>query len=747
MKENHLKAAAEAVATQMTDAESLLKDAVSKVDAKVLLSSYAMYRMIGMADDSATEHGRPVVAAIELAAYLLMPHFGNTDVYDSESIQKGIDAIASYQKLFSLSEALGAAHEEEPHEVNSLNLHLRLHAGMVRGSAYPGQVERRLKQIFGPFEADLVSLTAIGPLNSTSIAKAFASQAEDNLNGNKDKIADLLESYAERIGNDPAQREQTRIEFQNFIAAMGHTWVPTFDQISSRLGGLDRNEWDVFRSIFGLSPETLPEVARVVDLQDRPVIFLDPERAFASHGVALFDAVFSYFDSLARSNVSLRERYARQVSGWMEKETANYLKRLFPKGNVVANACYPDPDHPGGETEADVVVVWGPFLIVAESKGRKIDRDAFRGGEHKLKNAISKNIEDAFSQTQRLVRALEANTTMTLKEKDTNRKVVVNANDVRRVMPISVTLQHLAGIPTQLAVTQRLGLFKGGAYPWSVSIDDLDVITRFAGTPDVFLHYIERRIAHQKLDVGLRGDELDIFDHYLDNRLHPDVYENRKEIREGPERRFIAFHGGEERFEPFYVAEWYGTNPPTDAIGLDVPDEVGAVLDELRNREDYGARWIAFALLGLNNSTLTKLASALRELGTREADGDRILRITVREGSVVVNVLAHRGLSEKEFFQHVTIRGRMEHYRAKAGTTVSIGINQNSGKVFEVAQWLEGEWEYEEELEKMLKTDRDRPRNMILSSSSTKPGRNDLCPCGSGLKFKRCCMGRIGFSR
>jgi hypothetical protein len=26
--------------------------------------------------------------------------------------------------------------------------------------------------------------------------------------------------------------------------------------------------------------------------------------------------------------------------------------------------------------------------------------------------------------------------------------------------------------------------------------------------------------------------------------------------------------------------------------------------------------------------------------------------------------------------------------------------------------------------------------------SSPKIGRNDLCPCGSGLKFKRCCIGR-----
>ena len=116
-------------------------------------------------------------------------------------------------------------------------------------------------------------------------------------------------------------------------------------------------------------------------------------------------------------------------------------------------------------------------------------------------------------------------------------------------MPISVTLQNLSGIATQLAVTQRLGLFKGNAFPWSVSIDDLDVITRFSGSPDAFLHYIERRTAHQNITVGLHGDELDIFGQYLDNRLHPSLYEGRKQIAEhtaGP--NMIAFNGGDEAF-------------------------------------------------------------------------------------------------------------------------------------------------------------------------------------------------------
>ncbi|MCB1130030.1 MAG: SEC-C domain-containing protein [Verrucomicrobiae bacterium] len=730
---------------ELAKAETKLLAALQKVDARALLTSYTMYRMVGMAKESTADHGRPAPAAVELAAFLLMPHFGEPKAFDGESIQAGIDALTEYLKCYSFCEVFSKNDDPADAETNSLHLHLRLHSGVVRGTAYPGQVEWRITRVFSPFEADLSALAGIGPTRSVEIAKALLGQMEDNIEDVRVKARTMIASKEKEYRSHPEQRDRIGREMQKFITKMGCSWVPTFHELAVRLKQLEKPEWEAFCRLFGLTPDSLPMIRRVMDVQDRPVIFLDADTAFAAHGVVVFDAIFNHFDSLARSHAPLRDSYGRQVSRWMEEETANYFRRIFPAENIIANACYPDPDQPGGEAEADLLVQWGPFLILAESKGRVVDQEAFRTGGRQLKNAIAKNIEDGFTQTQRFVRALEASGSLTVKEKATNRTIKVDRSDLRRIMPISVTLQHLAGIPTQLAVTKRLGLFKGDAFPWSVCMDDLDVITRFSGSADVFLHYLERRIAHQKLELGIKGDELEIFGQYLDNRLHPDVYENRKELRTGQENKVIAFTGGDERFEPVYVAEWYGTEPPEEPIELDVPDEVRAVLNELRDRSDYGARWIAFALLGLNNSTLVKLASALRELGSRNAVGERMLRITVREGSVVLNIMAHQGLTEREFFQNVTARARIEHYRNKASTTVSIGINQNGDSAFEVAQWLEGEWEYDDELEKVLKADREKPRNLIPSSSFKKPGRNDPCPCGSGLKFKRCCIERIRF--
>jgi hypothetical protein len=40
--------------------------------------------------------------------------------------------------------------------------------------------------------------------------------------------------------------------------------------------------------------------------------------------------------------------------------------------------------------------------------------------------------------------------------------------------------------------------------------------------------------------------------------------------------------------------------------------------------------------------------------------------------------------------------------------------------------------------------DAESPENVHNSAQSAKTGRNEMCPCGSGIKFKRCCLGKFG---
>ena len=743
---------AQKTAQGLAEAEAKVRAAVAKVDATAVFSSYSLYRMAAMHSDKPSKHTRPAPVAVELAAWLLYPEFGRSTCRDGELIQAAITALEEHESAYTFAEMFPQLPPGEPDD--DLAMHLRVHSGMVRGSAYPIQVVRRIEGVMGPLEPDLSTRVGIGPRRACEIIRALAAQVEENASGMRDAFLQVsacghaLAAKGDALTEpDRAQLTAYGDELRRILGTMEGEWAPTRAQVAARLGGVSEAEWAALANAVGLTPASRTTFSRPVDIQDRPVFFLDSERAFFLNGVACFDAVFTFFDAIARHDASLRDRYGKCIADWMEPEIERQLQRLFPATAVIRNACFPDPDNPGGETEADVVVIWWPFLIVLDAKGKCVATEALRGSRARLKQTLGKNVQDAFVQSRRVVRVLERDGRIRFKEKATARIVEVEQDRLRRVMPISVTLQNLSGLATQLAVTQKLGLFKGNAYPWSVSIDDLDVITRFAGSPDAFLHYIERRTAHQNITVGLHGDELDIFGQYLDNRLHPSLYEGRKQIAEhtaGP--NMIAFNGGDEAFEPFYNAEWVGGPPPSDAVGLKVPPPIQAMLTELRNRADDGARWVAFALLGLSHEALSRLAAALEDMKVNKAQGERILRSTMREGDIVINVLAHRGLPKAEFFKNVTIRSRMEHYRGRPRATVTIGIDQrDTSQLFEVAQWLDGPWEHEPFMEKLLAEDRGQPRVVQMPPGSAKPGRNEPCPCGSGKKFKRCCIESMTF--
>lgn len=123
-------------------------------------------------------------------------------------------------------------------------------------------------------------------------------------------------------------------------------------------------------------------------------------------------------------------------------------------------------------------------------------------------------------------------------------------------------------------------------------------------------------------------------------------------------------------------------------------------------------------------------------------------RMTARDGDVLVTVMVHAGIDEDTFRDHAIVRTRIEKYVSRAPAAVTIGINQRDfTKPFELALWVEGAWEHDDILEEVVAEDRATPRKMQLLRKGKKPGRNDPCPCGSGAKFKHCCISRVTFTR
>jgi hypothetical protein len=693
------------------------------------------------------EHGS-FPALVELGAFYLTPRFGLGGSRDAGRIQALIDALNKLHvsRLF----ASGFDVDYEDKELAFIRSWLLMRAESVRGTAYPPHLRARIEGIQAPFDDWFKKAAGISPSRALALLDSYEDAANENFRKTKEQMREVMDevvALAERFGTqiiaptDPAavkEKADVRQRMERFLEKMPTSLAPSREQMAARVPSLEGGEWNGFRDLIGLTPETRKGIEKPREVRNRPIYYLSGDRLLFFDPTSVYDALFEAFDQLTRTDQKFRDaEYIPHLAKWVEIQVDTYLRRIFPAGNVFASLTYPDPDKKGGEAELDAAIFWPPFLVLGEVKGKQFRPRSRTGDPARLRDDLRANIEEAFTQATRANRFIESADVAKFKEKGTGRILEIRRHDLQRIYPISITLHHFAGLTTQLAWLKNIGLFKDSAYPWSVSLGDLDIITRFAETPDIFLHYIQRRFDLQRSEKNIMGDELDLFGTYLDSRLHPSQFWDST-TEEGKHPNLFMISGGSERFDEWHEAE-LGRRETHPNIKLDFPPRLTEVLRELRQRGDDASRWIAFALLDLSPGAVSQLEKDFVEVRQNAQPGTRLPRATLKDGDVAVSVMATNGLSAEELHRQAVLRINLEKYRLRTSASLLIAIDVlNQNQPFEFALWAEGPWKQEEIFEKLLAD--DKPAAII---SDQMPGRNEPCPCGSGKKFKKCCIGKV----
>lgn len=709
------------------------------VDAKSVFCCYAMNQIVKKIEGS----GIPKHIAVERAAMWLFPLFEHEGDSSDEAIDSAIKVLENCQQTF-------VAHRmfhPDKLQCDELETSLWNHTENVRGSAYFFQLVNKIDVLFSPYDQTLSNKFGLGPLKAVQIAKALGEQLEENINGFKAEFNKLNGEINGKLTQNP-QGEMTTENLVvmnkliNHLECMKGDWVPSRRQIEQKLGNITEREWDALKYIFGLTPNNISSVTDLKNLQDRPVYFVSKDKLFITQATILLDAIFAHYDEYLRNSESLQNQYGQTVSTWMEDSIHSFMLRFFPEECVLKNACFFDQSTPSSNRETDCLIKWGPIVIILEAKGKKIDRDTIRLSKPGLRNILRKNIEDSFSQSNKVVKVLSTGKVIKFKEKCSDKTMSIDGNKVIRIMSISVTLQHLYGVCTQLAVTQRINLFKDNTFPWSVSIDDLEVITEFLETPEVFLYYIKRRTAHQGMGISLSADELDLLGHYMDNRLHPSYYEQREEILKNTNSNSkIRITGGEERFDSYYTSVCYGERKEDlEKPYMNLPLLIFEILEYLRNRANDDSKWIAFALLGLSNYELEAVVEDFKRIRSYPRPTIGFNRKTLKFKDLIIVIMSYDSLPDETVSKQLIARPAIEKYRAKSKTAVTLAFDLSRPDVITFASWQEMPWKYDQAFENIIEEEKTKQRILRANKANGKIRRNDPCPCGSGMKFKKCCI-------
>lgn len=752
---NLLEEIRESLQKQLFDSISVIENLAKTLDATRLFIAVFANMCFGPAE-SMTEitHGT-VPVKMELLSYYVYPFFGlsgNKDITPFH-VNECMNALDKLEAAYSWIEGFRYKPENLGNPIDGIVAKMRTRAMTVRGSAYPEQTQNEIISIQGAFENWFAKRLGIGPTRACILLFAIVKVQEDKYN---DHVHDFRE-HAERIAAQwkearkkwlknksepkPAilqvlKKKKTALLFGYFKRL--NELAPDILPVGQKDIDIDCppsiEEWEALKSLIGLTKEVREKITTPLGVRERNLFFLPDNRVILGDISHSLDLIWESFEKVARGDQEFYDkRYQRKKAQWLENRAATHFTKMFPPDRIYRKLNYPNPDKSDGSSaELDLAVDWGPFLLLIEAKAKQFRMESQLGDVGRLRTDIKSNVEDAFEQARRAVNYISSSTSPEFIERDTGRKLTINKSRIRRTYLITISQHHLSGLATELSSLKELGLFTNEEYPIAISEGDLDIVSEFCDAPDIFLHYIERRLAIQKQSIEISADELDFFGAYLACRLQA----SRLWEREGGPYNHVALMGSSDIFDQWIMYK-RGELDTLPKIRLEIPNEISEVLKELRERNDDGARWIAFALLDMSDEILGGIATAFRELRTAELTPGMFRRMTYKDGDTVISFTVSLDLPAWMLRQRTAVRVQVEKYKYKALKSIAFGIMVlDKERIFDCATYAEGPWAYDEGLEKVVKAE----PLWVLPPGQKLPPKESQCPCGSGKKFEECCL-------
>ena len=744
---------AEHATKEAKDAARLLSTLASTYDPESLLAACFVLMLSARGEASELTHGDVPAKLERLAYYLWSCPTPGDKAPTTEAVASAVEAASNLLSHTMLSQVFDPARWKDP--VEGLLLHLSIDAQVVRGSAYPEQTSEEIRQIAGRFDnwfrsnirataTELVQiLWSVGWTGYVAVNEWLS-----RFSGGRGPRKKRHHRRRHTAGNtrhteesSPHQRFSSK-ELER-IAAEARQVVPV-DREACELPDGSRPRppaWDALISLIGLTRQCALEGKDFYVARRKPLIVLSDHRVLLPGLPNALDSLWEGLESFARVDPSLYARFQQTKADWLEERAVEYLQRVFGEKAVYRNLSYPDPDKPGehANTELDVAVHWGPFLVLAEVKAKQFRLEGQLGDVGRLRSDLKANVDDAFQQARRARTYLASVAEAHFREVGTGRELCLRRDQLRRVYLVTVSLHLLGNAINRLANLRTLGLLEEEDYPWAVSLADLDIITRFVEGPDVFLHYLERRREVEREILFPLNDEIDLFGAYLHTRLHPSALP----VPAGCYDQ-VWLTGFQIPFDEW--VEWQrGTRKQPPEIKLKIPEAIRIVLRELRRRaDDDAARWIAFALLALSENQLEALARALADIRRQvPIVGEfRRLVLSVEDMAISITVTADRPVEELR--RRTGLRAAVEKYRRKVSRSIGFGIHLGQDEApFDCCTWIDEPWAPDPRMEALI----EREPPFFPAPGQKLPGRNAPCFCGSGRKFKKCCLAKMGTGR
>jgi hypothetical protein len=479
---------------------------------------------------------------------------------------------------------------------------------------------------------------------------------------------------------------------------------------------------------------------RRLPIEERPFICIEG-KIFCFDYYSLFDNLYRVIQRLIfRLKPEYKSEWNERQKQVSEQLPIGLFDKLLPESESYSSIYYQSKTGNNGKKqwcECDGFLIFDEHLIVIEVKAGSFTYTPpstdFRAFIKSIENLAKKPHE----QASRFIDTLKTEGKIIICNEEHEPIKELNYDDYRHITSCSVTIDNFNEFAARINKLSAIGIELGDIPSWNVSLDELRVYADYFNSPSMFLHFLEQRIkASSSNDLELI-DELDHLGMYIDHNLYIQTAESRNGM-------IAHWHGYREELDNYFSMLVFPDVETPKKPQQEIPQKLGEVIDILDNQRKNGFTRVVSHLLNLNGDTRVEVDSKMNTLMIRQTEVKRVMPLSLFGETQITFICNQDGISR---FTGEKAKDYVLATMLKPNDAIRLALYLDydaKSKLYNVDfDFLTKDDIPPERATEFSELTERYAQQRILSykkqNGVKKIGRNDSCPCGSGIKYKRCC--------
>jgi hypothetical protein len=470
-------------------------------------------------------------------------------------------------------------------------------------------------------------------------------------------------------------------------------------------------------------------------IQDKPFICVRGV-SYCFDYYALFDNIYRVLQkAIVRLKPEYKSRWNDIQKVASETMVEDLFKKLLPGCNAYRdNYYYPNSPSQKDRAENDILVVYDNVLLIAEVKAGSFAYTPPITDYEAHINSFQALVEKPDHQCERIRKFIVSRDKAPIYDSSGSLKLILGKSEIDQIYAFSVTIDDFNVFAGK---ADKLSFIHLRSNAISISVNDLRTYSDYFTSPLQFLHFLKQRQTATTVPNIAFNDELDHLGMYIE---------------------FNAYCSRASQIDPKAPIQWYGyrkrlddyfcslNHPELDVKKpeQDVPSRIREIIVILENSRVPNRVSLSSGLLDLTFGQRVELSNQIDHLLTYQKEIGRMVPLY---GAAPFRycIFAHQPgtypLSEDARSDYVD--STLAYNQEPDRTSLDLYYNDSGNlEAVDFRLFLPAEIRparYAELREQGRRNAFSRVDNYKRQTGTTKIGRNEPCPCGSGKKFKRCC--------